>query len=361
MTGNRASRLIRSALRRLRSWWDYIRRDRGRFGLVTGLWLALVYFVLAGLVPAAYVKKDYLDGATFVGLYSHVFRYPQFFGWITILLLIRPVLYLTSLPGLDRTADRLVMLIILVTFSALILMINIQSRNITPFEVDAGKFQTDERLKDHFKKAGDLTLEERVVYQDRMLKLLEDRKNWSTARYWYHVSIFIQIFNVLFIFVVTFALTIHGLAPNSDHSHEFREALVYCSLAILVSYLWLLMRVAFNRQKTIYFPSISNPTAELMIVILFALATLLVAIRLLSWLPDKFSAIFSFASAIAAILGTLSAARFQDALVEAFGRDSGTAPYWTILLVIGAVLLIILVLSRKVGPFKGADSSGPAP
>jgi hypothetical protein len=48
-----------------------------------------------------------------------------------------------------------------------------------------------------------------------------------------------------------------------------------------------------------YFPAISNPTAEFMVAALFILATLLIAMR------------------------------FQDTLVDTFGKNIGTAPYWT--------------------------------
>jgi hypothetical protein len=118
----------------------------------------------------------------------------------------------------------------------------------------------------YFSKPGARTREEREHYQATMLELLEDRNNWSAARYWCHLSILIQIFNVLFILVVAIALTIYGLRPDADHSYEFKEALVYCSLAILVSYLWLLMRAAFNHQKLNYFPEISNWIAEVSVM-----------------------------------------------------------------------------------------------
>lgn len=371
MAGVQASRRIRRACLRLRAWiqqawlhlrtwWGDIRRDRDRFGRAVGLALAPVYYVLAGYVPAAYVEKGYANGPAFIALYSPVFRYPEFFGWLTIILLIRPVLYLTSLRGFREARDRLLMLLFLVAVSVGILMVNVDSRNIPPFEVDARVLQADGRLKDHFTMSRDLTPKEKEVYQETMLTLLKERKNWSTARYWYHLSVFIQIFNVLFIFAVTCALTVYGFTPDSGHSYEFKEALVCCSLALLVSYLWLLMRVAFNYQKPAYFPKIDNPTAELAVIALFLLATLFVAVRLGSWLLDTFSTVFSLASAFAGLLGTLSAVRFQEPLVNAFGKNSGTAPYWTILLVVGSVLLIFFIMARKVGPVKGADSSGPS-
>lgn len=319
-----------------------------------------MYYVLAGYVPADYVEKGYANGPAFIALYSPVFRYPQFFGWITIMLLIRPVLYLTSLRGFRGTRDRLLMLLFLVMLSVGILAVNMDSHNIAPFEVDASVLQAD-GLTDHFTMTRDLTLKEKEVYQETMLSRLKDSKNWSTARYWYHLSVFIQIFNVLFIFAVTCALTVYGFTPDSGHSYEFKEALVCCSLAILVSYLWLLMRVAFNYQKPAYFPRIDNPTAEFAVIALFLLATLFVAVRLSSWLLDTFSIVFSLATTFAGLAGTLSAVRFQEPLVDAFGKNSGTAPYWTILLVVGAVLLIFFIMTRKVGPVKEVDSSGSPP
>ena len=235
LAGNQVLRWIRQALYRLRLLWDNTRSNRGRFGLTIGIVLALGYFVFAGVIPAVYVKKDYADGATFISLYSPAFRYPQFFGWITVLLLIRPVLYLTLLPGLKRVKDRISVLIVLSIISALMLLINIQSHNAAPFEVRADILQKDERLKNHFTMPGERTVEEKKYYQETMLGLLKDTDNWSAVRYLYYLSVFIQIFNVLFIFAVAGALTIHSLSPNSEHSYEFNEALVYCSLSMLVS------------------------------------------------------------------------------------------------------------------------------
>src|SRR4051812_1320986 len=80
LTGKQALRRIRLE-RRLtlarppqRSWWDNIYRNRRRFGFIIGLALALIYFILAGLVPAAYVQKDYINGDIFISLYSPAFR-----------------------------------------------------------------------------------------------------------------------------------------------------------------------------------------------------------------------------------------------------------------------------------------------
>lgn len=326
-------------------WLENTRQNRGRVGFIVGLVLAIVYFVLAGLVPAVYIQNRYTNGATFISLYSHAFRYPQFFGWMTILLLVPPVLYLTSLPGLKRAGDRLLLLFLLVLISTFILVIDTQSRNTAPFEVRAEILQHDDQLNNHFTKKA-LKGEDKKAYEDKMLSLLKSRDNWSPARYLFYLSVFLQIFNVLFIFVVAGALSIRGLTPNSDHPYEFKEALIYCSLAILVSYLWLLMRVAFNYQKPDYFPGISNPVADLTVIALFAAATLLIAIRLLSWLPDKFTVIFSLASIFLGFLGALSAMTLKETLVTVFGKDAGLVPYCTILVAIGS-LLIFVVVARK--------------
>lgn len=345
MVDNQAPHQIQRTRGRLRVWLENTRQNRRRAGFIVGLLLAIVYFVLAGLVPAVYIQNRYDDGATFVSLYSHVFRYPQFFGWMTIPLLTPPVLYLTSLPGLNRTRDRALLLFLVVLISTFILVIDTQSNNTAPFEVKAQILQGDDQLKNHFKKK-EMKGEEKKAYQDKMLGLLKDRGNWSPARYLFYLSIFIQIFNILFIFIVTGALTIHGLAPGSEHPYEFKEALVCCSLAILVSYLWLLMRVAFNYQKPDYFYRISNPVADLTIIALFAAATLLVAIKLLSWLPDKFTVIFSLASIFLGLLGALSAMTLKETLVTVFGKDAGLVPYFTILVALGS-LLIFVVVARK--------------
>lgn len=345
MVDNQAPHQIQHTRGRLRVWLENIRQNRRRAGFIVGLLLAIVYFILAGVVPAVYIQNHYANGATFISLYSPAFRYPQFFGWMTILLLTPPVLYLTSLPGLNRTRDRALVLFLVALISTFILVIDTQSNNTAPFEIKAEILQSDDQLKNHFTKK-ELKVEDKTAYQDGMLRLLKDRDNWSPARYLFYLSVFIQIFNILFIFVVTGALSIHGLSPDSDHAYEFKEALVYCSLAILVSYLWLLMRVAFNYQKPNYFPGISNPVADLTVIALFAAATFLVAFRLLSWLPDKFTVIFSLASIFLGFLGALSALTLKETLVIVFGKDSGLVPYFTILVALGS-LLIFVVVARK--------------
>ena len=70
--------------------------------------------------------------------------------------------------------------------------------------------------------------------KDKMKELLDNSANWSTARYLYYVSIFIEAFTFLLTVVVIAALTMHGRSSIVNNSPEFKKAFIYCAFAVLI-------------------------------------------------------------------------------------------------------------------------------
>jgi len=319
--------------------WTY----KNQFGITVGVVLALLYYIFVGYVPAAFIESRYTYGAIYVSLYSHVFRYPQFFGWITILLLIPPVLYLRSCTPLREKKNRLIVLATILFISVLALVIAFQSANIAPFGVKPEILESNPLLCNHFTKQMH-TKEENNAYQEEILKLYKNRDNWSSARYLYYFAVSIQSFTMMFIFVVAAALWLYGDSPDSDNADKFKGALIYCSLTIMVAILWLLMRIAFIHQKPRYFPEISNPVGDYAAAGLFIFIVLLYVIQLFSWLFNKHSFILGLVSTSLGIFGALFLGSFKETLVTVFGRNAGLVPYSTILILICGGMVVIFVL-----------------
>jgi hypothetical protein len=308
--------------------------------------LTLIYFIFAGLAPALFIQAHYVHGSTFVSLYSHLYRYPVFFGWITIPLLAYPVKYLLSVKNLSLPKFKTLICLGLIAMATLFVIADVNSDNIAPFEVKAEVLQNDERLKDHFTKASP-NADEKQSYQNRMLELIKNRSNWSIARLLHYIAIFLQVLNLLAIGFIATGLTIHRTLPQGNDSAEFKLALIYCFLAGLVSYLWGLMRAAFNYQKPVYFPEISNPVTEIWIAASFIIVTLVIVIGLNFWVGSRLSNLISALVGFAGAVGVFTVTKFRDLLLAVFGKDAGTVPYWTILLGM-AVVSIFIFLGHKI-------------
>lgn len=335
-------------------------RYKNPSGIVIGVLLALFYFILAGYVPIAYIQNGYTDGTTYVNLYSHVFRYSQFFGWLTILLLIPPVLYLTSDTPFRRAKRKLVLLAFILGLSLVLLALAFHSANVAPFGVKREQLQNDPRLSKHFMKKAPTEVE-REEYQKRMLELHQNRANWSTGRYLYYIAVFMQIFKMLFILFVAGALCFHRItSPQDARSSEFKGALLYCSLAILVAYLWLLMRFAFVEQKIKYFPDVYNLAGEITVAAVFVLLSVIFVTVHFSWLFGKYTFLLSLVPLCLGVFGPLS---FKSSLVSVFGKDVGVLPYVTILVLIvgglGFVFAVVLTMGDDQNSKRPQSPSEP--
>lgn len=322
-------RPIQLAGPKLRSLLSDLGKKKKLLIRIVGFVLAGAYFIFAGLLPDYYIHKHYADGHAYVNLYSHLFRYGEFFGWMTVLLLIPPVTYLAS-ESSNIQIPWLLVFVGVIVCSALGLLVDFQSENIAPHEIRAEIIENDPQLKYHFTK-GSRTEDDKTDYQRKTVSLIQERANWSVARYLHYLTIFIMTSQLVFIAVVVVALLKCGLTQRLKESPEFKMALVYCSLAILISYFWVLMRMAFVQQKPDYFPSISNPVAEFTLLFFCIVATSLIVYRLLSLsgFREELSIILGVGSLFFSALSVLSVWKFQGALVKAFGRDARMIHYWT--------------------------------
>lgn len=255
--------LILRARSRFHSSLEGLRGNRKLLIIIAGVVLAGVYFFFGGLLPDYYISTHYTEGHKIVGLYSHLYRYCEFFGWLAILLLIPPVTFLASqkIDVLKNKLFILIALLLLILFPLATVWIDQRSSNTAPHEVRPDIVENNPALKDHFIK-GPPTQEQKEAYQSTMNSLLKDKANRSFAWFLHYLTVYLLTLQLVALGVVVVALLRFGPARPPSQSSRYTTALVSCSLSIFVSYLWVLMRVAFVAQKSTYFPTISLPVTE---------------------------------------------------------------------------------------------------
>lgn len=349
---------------------------RSHLSIFAGIALALIYFFFAALLPIVSILTNYEDGITFIKFYSHLYLYPAFFGWLTILLLIYPVKYLYSNKILIQRRFKILFFIILI-LSVFMLMVDINSTNIPPFEIKANILESNPVLKDHFKttpsdrnrkkitdeERSKLSEENRKKYdEDRKkydeanekyyytaLKLVENPDNWSMSRFFHYISVFIQILSVFMTGFITLILVHSKFTDSVEDSYEFRAAYLCCSSVVLISYLWLLMFVAFEHQKQDYFFEISNQATFYVVLFGFFIVTLLLPIMFVKLIGGDL--VNNLIPIILLLVGTGSALFFaannKDTLVKLFGKNAEINNYWIILLGIIIVFALPFIFFYK--------------
>lgn len=321
-----------------------------------GAALAFIYFLLAGYLPAYYIQKDFIDGEVFVNLYSHLFRYGQFFGWITVLFLVHPVLHLWNTEKQNKKTLFSILAIFIVISSAVVI-IDFQSDNMAPHEIRPDILQSDDRLRGHFTKKGGHDESDKLLYQSLTVEILKDRANWSYARYLHYLAIFLHTFSLLFILSVVVWLIIYGSSKKIRENEDYKRSLVYCSYTILISSLWLLMRIAFNYQREFYFVRSSNPAAEYLFLVIFLMGSLVVILLLSTTFIKEFTQAITIAGFVFAGLNILLDKWDPAKLLELFGKDANTLNYWTIL--VGILMLSgIIVLVRNLSGIRHSKELG---
>ena len=315
--------------------------------IIGGVVLAGAYCFFGGLLPDYYISTHYTEGRKIVGLYSHLYRYCEFFGWLAVLLLIPAVNFLYS-QKTDISKNRFfifVALLLLILFPATTVWIDQQSTNAAPHEVRPDIVESNPALKDHFIN-GPPTREQNDAYQSTMNSLLKDKPNRSAARPMHYFTIYLLTLQLVAVGIVVVALLRFGPAGSVSQSSQYTSALVSCSLAIFVSYLWVLMRLAFVAQKPIYFPAISLPVTEVVLLGFSLLTTLAISLRLLTLYERRqqaLSLLITLALPVFSILmGGFDWARFQGILVRAFGRDAELFQY---VLILGATIFLLLFVA----------------
>jgi hypothetical protein len=318
-----------------------------------GATLALIYLLLAGYLPAYYIEKNYIDGEVFVSLYSHLFRYGQFFGWITVLFLIDPVFHLWNKEKKDNKTFLIFVLVGFLGLSAVVVVFDLQSTSVAPYEIKPEILQSDNSLRDHFTKK-ERSPEDKQLYETKTLELLKDRANWSFARYLHYTAIFLHAFSLLFILSIVVWLIIYGGSEEIRQTPEYKRSLVYCTYTILISALWLLMRLTFNYQRQFYFAGTSNPAADYLFVTIFVIGSLVIAILLSITFIKDFNPAITIIGFIFTCFGVFLGLWDPEKLLVIFGKDARIINYYTISF--GILLLsLIVVLVRKLSSSNQRD------
>jgi hypothetical protein len=348
-------RPIWKAIYSLRSCLKSLQGNKNLLIIIAGVVLASAYFFFGGLLPDYYISTHYTEGHKIVALYSHLYRYCEFFGWLAVLLLIPAVTFLHS-QKIDVRKNKffiLVALLLLILFPLAAVLIDQRSRNAAPHEVRPDIVESNPALKNHFIK-GPPTQEQKEAYQSMMNSLLKDKTNRSVARHLHYLTIYLLTLQLVAVGVVVVALLRFGPVQPPSQSSRYTSALVSCSLAIFVSYLWVLMRVAFIAQKLIYFPTISLPVTDAVLLGFSLLATLVIGLRLLN-LYERQQALSLLIALALPVFGLLMSgfnwAEFQEMLVTAFGRDAELTQYW---LILGATIFLLLFVALIGHPQKGS-------
>jgi len=185
-----------------------------------------------------------------------------------------------------------------------------------------------------------------------MNSLLKDKANRSVARFLHYLTIYLLTLQLVALGIIVVALLRFGPAPPRGQSSKYTTALVSCSLAIFVSYFWVLMRLAFVAQKPTYFPGVSLPVTEDVLLGFSLLTTLLIALRLLNLYKRQqgLSLLIALALPVFTILMSgFNWIRFKEILVTAFGRDAEVSQYG---LILGAIIFLLLFVALIGHPQK---------
>lgn len=311
---------------------DADRTDK-RLTALVGSW-ALFYLSVCGLIPSLWIWHSYAEGKAYVQMYSHLFLFPTFFGWITVLLLI-PFLRFIRTEGLFDRRGWKVFLSLPVVFALLsVVTVELPSKNHAPYELSPELIDNSPRLSGHFSRGEDIQLADALAFQDELGRLLDDPANWSVARLFHYSSVFLSASQMLLVFFSAGLLALYRLRNQSHRSESYRAALVACTCAVFVFLLWVLMRQVFLLDKTLYYGEVANVVKDYVVAALFFIGLLFLSTGLFLWLGEKLTAIIGLLGSAGGVFFVLSE---TDRLREVFGADATLAGYWTILLGIAAI------------------------
>lgn len=343
----------RSSSGKRRSVREFIKEKKG---IIIGIVLAFAYFLFGGYIPAYNIQTNFDDGEIFVGLYSHLYRYGQFFGWITALFLIRPVRHLWANEKENKKLINLILAILLLV-PAVVVVIDFHSSNPAPYELKPELLRSRPELNEHFKKQNPSETDKRD-YQKVMLELLQDPGNWSYARFWHYLIIYFHAFSLLLILAIQIWLSVYGASEKIRQTDEYKGILVFCASTMLISFLWLLMRTAFNYQRGSYFPAISNPAADYLLGAQFITGSLVILLLLSTTFIKEFVQAVTLAGFGFACFSVFIQQWRPEKLLEIFGKDADVINYWTIF--VGIVFfsgLVVLILKLKAAQHKKFSKS----
>lgn len=304
-----------------------------RLTVLVGSW-ALFYLSVCGLIPSLWIWHSYAEGKAYVQMYSHLFLFPIFFGWITVLLLI-PFFRFVRTEGLFDRRGWKVFLSLPVVFALLsVVTVELPSKNHAPYELLPELVNNSPSLSGHFSRGDDIQRAEALAFQDELGRLIDAPANWSVARLFHYSSVFLSATQMLLVFFCAGLLALYRLKNQSLRSESYRAALVACTCAVFVFLLWVLMRQVFLLDKTLYYGDVANVVKDYVVAALFFTGLLFLSTGLFLWLGEKLTAIIGLFGSAGGVFFVLSE---TDRLREVFGADASLASYWTILLGIGAI------------------------
>jgi uncharacterized membrane protein YidH (DUF202 family) len=303
--------------------------------------MALIYFVVAGLIPIALLFYEYKHAETFAKLYGHFFLYPLLFGWAPIYLAGRVFPRVRSLLDSKRRRVAFWAGLVLLTIGALGAELN--SDNIAPWELKSSKL-AELKLEDHF-EADSRTDSEKVRYQALALQAVNNPRNWSLTRYSYFASFTTQVAGLLLVFYCSAALMAYrirlGLIENEPSLPAwYRGSLSLISTACAVCLLYTFCRIAFNSEKKNFFPTISNETSTWVILGLFLLTLVFLAACLWLWVGKHLQPIVSLAFGGTSVVVLW---KYPEILPALFGRKAGFIGYISIALGLAVCLWAWLI------------------
>ncbi len=259
---------------------------------VAGAWPAwslfvacLAYWLLGGVLPLATLahgQEELLarEGALrlYMRVYAHLFLFPVTCGILLVALLIRPLSVLLGAPRLpacgapdavhsERWRRWAIALFVSWLLATLLVAVgDFFEGNHAIWEIAPRVLDRDPSLLKHFRAPNPEFREKFGLTIDR---LVQDRSNWSWARWGYAFGLIPQIGALLAVSYMTIILVLRGPsgAPNDEGASEATRNLV---LALFVGTFWLISRMAFLYEKDRLYLQPRNVGLDWINVLLFA-------------------------------------------------------------------------------------------
>jgi hypothetical protein len=315
-------------------------------GILAPVWWGLAYFLFCGLLPFVLVWKSYDKGLSYMQLYSPLFLYPLFYGWIAVGFL--QIAYERGVSSvLILEGRRLFFWAGVVAFALVVFLLEVMGPVVAVWEAPPVAINGDPFLRDFFETANH-SQAEKIAYQEKLSVLvggLANWRSWPTNRWAYFLSVFLQGMAMIAAFAACGVLASHRLSRNFGDGPTFRTALACAALAIAILFLWILMRVVFEQQRTNYYAIAPNVIALYVITGLFMIALLFIVACFWLWLGNNLGTVLGMLfGGVGGVIGLLQ----PSILAKFFGKEAGLAPHITILAGMALVAWVWMMLRPSI-------------
>jgi hypothetical protein len=160
---------------------------------------AIGYFLVCGLIPCTLVYVSYEKATTYLSLYSPLFLYPLFFGWIAALLMQQA--YQRHLSGVLATERKLAFWSGVLVFTVIFFCLEVIGPPAV-WEAPPSAVDSDPFLRDFLESTAHSPTD-RQQYQVKLGALIggvQNWHNWPATRWAYFVSALGQASLLLVIF-----------------------------------------------------------------------------------------------------------------------------------------------------------------